>query len=91
MLTAHERISADDVARAIEPAPHASLGECDRFLACADLRDARRQFEIEFLTRKLREHSGNVTRTASAVGMARQSLQEKLRELGIERPSDESK
>jgi DNA-binding NtrC family response regulator len=91
VLSAGERIAGDDVRRAMEPEVHASLGECDRFLACSDLRDARRQFEIEFLTRKLREHGGNVTRTASAVGMARQSLQEKLRELGIERPSDCSK
>jgi two-component system nitrogen regulation response regulator NtrX len=88
VLTAHERINADDIARAMEPGPRASLGEFDRSLDCSDLRDARRQFEVEFLTRKLREHSGNVTRTASAVGMARQSLQEKLRELGIERPTD---
>jgi DNA-binding NtrC family response regulator len=49
--------------------------------------DAKKQavedFERAFLLRALREHDGNVSRTAEAVGMLRQSLQQKLRELGI--------
>ncbi|HEX9760900.1 MAG TPA: sigma-54 dependent transcriptional regulator, partial [Candidatus Acidoferrales bacterium] len=52
----------------------------------ADFRQARRQFEIAFLTRKLEEHGWNVSRTAATIGLHRQSLQEKLRELGITRP-----
>jgi DNA-binding NtrC family response regulator len=50
-----------------------------------DFREARRQFEIAYLTRKLEEHGGNVTRTAEAIGLERQSLQEKMRQLGIRR------
>jgi DNA-binding NtrC family response regulator len=53
------------------------------FLRIGDYREARRQFEIAFIKGKLREHGGNVTRTAAAIGLHRQSLQEKLRELGI--------
>jgi DNA-binding NtrC family response regulator len=53
------------------------------FLAVDDYREARRQFEIAFIKGKLRAHNGNVTRTAAAIGLHRQSLQEKLRELGI--------
>lgn len=53
-------------------------------LAITDYREARRQFEIAFVKSKLREHGGNITRTAAAIGLHRQSLQEKLRELGIE-------
>jgi len=52
-------------------------------LALNDYREARRQFEIAFIKSKLREHSGNITKTAAAIGLHRQSLQEKLRELGI--------
>ena len=52
----------------------------------ADFREAKRKFEIAFLTRKLEEHRWNVSRTAASVGLHRQSLQEKLRELGIQRP-----
>jgi len=54
------------------------------FLSLSDYREARRQFEIAFINAKLREHGGNITRTAAAIGIHRQSLQEKLRELGIQ-------
>jgi DNA-binding NtrC family response regulator len=64
--------------------PHARLG--DSFLSEADFREARRKFEIAYLKRKLEEHRWNVSQTAAEIGLQRQSLQEKLRELGIERP-----
>ncbi len=54
------------------------------FLRTADYREARKQFEIAYIKTKLREHGGNITRTAAAIGLHRQSLQEKLRELGIQ-------
>jgi DNA-binding NtrC family response regulator len=60
----------------------AAAGETG-FVGINDYREARRQFEIAFIKSKLREHGGNVTRTAAAIGLHRQSLQEKLRELGI--------
>ena len=50
----------------------------------ATLEDARRAFEREFLLAKLREHGGNVSRTAEAVGLARESLSRKIRALKIE-------
>ena len=50
-------------------------------------RDVKREtverFERRYLTRALREHGGNVSRTAEAIGMVRQSLQQKIRELGL--------
>ncbi len=54
------------------------------FLAASDYREAKREFEMAYIKAKLREHSGNITRTAAAIGIHRQSLQEKLRELGIQ-------
>ncbi len=49
--------------------------------------DAKRQtvetFERQYLSEALREHDGNVSRTAGAIGMVRQSLQQKIRELGL--------
>jgi len=53
------------------------------FVEAGDYRAAKRQFEISYIKAKLREHGGNITRTAAAIGLHRQSLQEKLRELGI--------
>jgi DNA-binding NtrC family response regulator len=40
-------------------------------------------FERDFLLRALRANRGNVSRTAEAIGMVRQSLQQKIRELGL--------
>jgi DNA-binding NtrC family response regulator len=41
------------------------------------------QFERSFLLRALRAHDGNISRAAESIGMVRQSLQQKIRELGL--------
>jgi DNA-binding NtrC family response regulator len=46
-------------------------------------RRAVERFERSFLLASLRAHDGNVSRTAAAIGMVRQSLQQKIRELGL--------
>ncbi|HEX8181790.1 MAG TPA: sigma-54 dependent transcriptional regulator [Pyrinomonadaceae bacterium] len=51
----------------------------------ADFRNDRREFERRYITRCLEETGGNVTRAAAILGMHRQSLQHKLRELGLGR------
>src|SRR5438094_5135720 len=50
-----------------------------------DFRDDRREFERRYIARCLEEPGGNVTRAASILGMHRQSLQQKLSELGLGR------
>ena len=50
-----------------------------------DFREDRREFERRYIARCLDEAGGNVTRAASVLGMHRQSLQHKLRELGLAR------
>ncbi|HEV2763572.1 MAG TPA: sigma-54 dependent transcriptional regulator, partial [Pyrinomonadaceae bacterium] len=50
-----------------------------------DFREDRREFERRYIARCLEESGGNVTRAASILGMHRQSLQHKLRELGLAR------
>src|SRR5277367_4307351 len=55
-----------------------------------DFREAKRKFEIAYLLKQLSDHHWNVSRTAATIGLHRQSLQEKLRELGIRRPGRES-
>ncbi len=51
----------------------------------ADFRADRREFERRYITRCLEDAGGNVTRAAAVLGMHRQSLQHKLRELGLAR------
>ncbi len=50
-------------------------------------RDAKKtvveSFERDYLIRALREHGGNISRTAESIGMVRQSLQQKIRELEL--------
>jgi transcriptional regulator with GAF, ATPase, and Fis domain len=41
------------------------------------------RFERAMLTSALREHNGNVSRAARALGLHRQNVQQKLRRLGI--------
>lgn len=48
------------------------------------LRDAREQFEREYLVYKLREAGGSVGKLADSVGMERTHLYRKLRALGID-------
>jgi DNA-binding NtrC family response regulator len=70
-----------------KPAAGQDLGSTvasDRFFSLP-YKDAKRQFEVEYITARLRENNGNVSRTAAQIGLHRQSLQQKLRELGIER------
>jgi DNA-binding NtrC family response regulator len=46
-------------------------------------RRAVERFERNYLTDMLKRHGGNISQTAEAIGMVRQSLQQKLKELGI--------
>lgn len=84
VLARSERVTAADVKMAAESLPFGGA-KSEPYLEAADFREARKLFEMEYLTRKLREHGGNVTRTAAAIGLERQSLQEKIRQLGIAR------
>jgi two-component system, NtrC family, nitrogen regulation response regulator NtrX len=57
-------------------------------LETATLEDARRAFEREFLRERLREHGWNISRTAEAIGLARESLSRKMRQFGIRVPRE---
>jgi DNA-binding NtrC family response regulator len=51
----------------------------------ADFREDRREFERRYISRCLEYTQGNVTRAAEILDMHRQSLQHKLRQLGLGR------
>ena len=52
-------------------------------LATLPLRDAREMFEREYLMTQINRFGGNISRTASFVGMERSALHRKLKSLGI--------
>jgi Nif-specific regulatory protein len=47
------------------------------------LRQARALFEARHITEALKEHGGNVSRTAQALGLSRVMLQKKMKEYGL--------
>src|SRR5687768_10292391 len=51
----------------------------------AEFREDRKEFERRYISRCLEHTGGNVTRAAEILGMHRQSLQHKLRQLGLGR------
>jgi len=57
-------------------------GAPDRSFAEAKRRTVL-DFERRYLLGALRQHGGNISRAAAAIGMVRQSLQQKIRELGL--------
>ncbi len=62
----------------------------DAHLTEKDFREAKSKFEVAYLLKQFGDHHWNVSRTAATIGLHRQSLQEKLRELGIRRPGREA-
>jgi DNA-binding NtrC family response regulator len=86
VLVRSSTVKSEDVVSLLEAeTPHNREPEESGFWM-RDYREARRLWEREYLTRKLRDFGGNVTRTAAAIGLERQSLQEKIRTLGVLRP-----
>ena len=47
------------------------------------LKEAREKFEKDYLTSQLKKHKGNISKTATFIGMERSALHRKLRTLGI--------
>ncbi len=69
------RVLAAEPAREETPAAQAYEQE--------DFREAVLAFEKDFLTRKLKEHDFNVSRTAEKLGLDRTSIHRKMKQLGI--------
>jgi two-component system nitrogen regulation response regulator NtrX len=69
--------------------PHISNGDGSRALMSTPLREARESFEREYLRVQIRRFSGNISRTASFIGMERSALHRKLKMLGLSDPRGE--
>src|SRR5271156_2903450 len=93
VLCRGEGIGVEDLAQEVlsgETAPHKNSGGAnENGFSEKDFREAKRKFEVAYLTKQLADHRWNVSKTAATIGLHRQSLQEKLRELGIRRPGRE--
>ena len=47
------------------------------------LKEAREQFETNYLVNQLKKNNGNISKTADIIGMERSALHRKLKSLGI--------
>ncbi|MEN6623651.1 MAG: sigma-54 dependent transcriptional regulator [Smithella sp.] len=52
------------------------------------LKDAKMDFERQFLIKKLEENDGNISRTAEAIGLERSNLHKKLKSLKVDVKND---
>lgn len=74
-------------AQMLPPEIHGNRATASQFIAedilCRSLREAREIFEREYITAQLKRFKGNVSRTASFIGMERSALHRKLRLLDL--------
>ncbi len=82
LMTPGSRIGSDDLPESIRNAEIREGAESE------SLEHARRAFERAYLLARLREHGWNVSRTAEAIGLARESLSRKIRSHKIEMQRD---
>ncbi len=82
VIMAHSHtITADDIPPYIRGPQPSQSGSVFRGNL---LKEARKDFEKEFISRKLKEFGGNIARTAEAIGIERSHLYRKIRSYGIE-------
>jgi two-component system nitrogen regulation response regulator NtrX len=74
VMSDHERLAPGNAARSIMGTP---------------LREARETFEREYLRVQIRRFSGNISRTATFIGMERSALHRKLKTLGLAERDEE--
>jgi two-component system nitrogen regulation response regulator NtrX len=84
-----ERIEADMLPGEVTGSRLGSGGAVSSLMG-VPLREARESFEREYLTVQIRRFSGNISKTASFIGMERSALHRKLKLLGMgERREDD--
>ncbi len=84
LMTPGPRIDSEDLPDAIRHGTHPPTHGGAEDGREETLEQARKHFERGFLIERLRSYRGNISRTAEAVGLARESLSRKIRALGIE-------
>ena len=79
IMSAGERIEVADLPEGMELTSGGASGDGPQRLD-----EARRAFERDFLVERLAEHGWNISRTAVAIGIARENLSRKIKAYGIE-------
>jgi DNA-binding NtrC family response regulator len=88
VLASGDRIESGDLGLKADTEPAPLAADLSSLPFAEAKRRAVERFERAYLGEALRQNGGNVSRTAEAVGMVRQSLQQKMRELGLRGPQE---
>lgn len=83
IMTPGRVISADDIPL-LSGEPSAQLQPAGDALSRSSLRDAREDFEREFIIHKLEENDWNISRTAELIDLERSNLHRKIKSYGID-------
>ncbi|QIK96067.1 sigma-54-dependent Fis family transcriptional regulator [Sphingomonas sp. HDW15A] len=79
-----ERIDIDLLpSEIVDSEGNSGLGAASMAIMGSPLREARESFEREYLRIQIRRFSGNISRTATFIGMERSALHRKLKALGL--------
>jgi two-component system nitrogen regulation response regulator NtrX len=85
IVTAGRVISVGDIPDLLgEPSADAAALQIGGALSRSALRDAREDFEREFIVHKLEENDWNISRTAELIGLERSNLHRKIKSYGID-------
>ena len=76
-------VSVDELPRDTAAAGAGPVKSGSADLVGLSLRDAREQFEREYLALQITRFNGNISRTAEFIGMERSALHRKLKALGV--------
>ncbi|MCI5223128.1 MAG: sigma-54-dependent Fis family transcriptional regulator, partial [Candidatus Electrothrix sp. AR4] len=84
IMTPGQLITAEDVALFLNPGAFQPMaGNSGIAYAHLAFKDARKQFEHDYLRTKLEENKGNVSKTAEQIGIERSHLHKKVKALSI--------
>jgi two-component system nitrogen regulation response regulator NtrX len=87
IMTPGSTITAAHIPESITPGAASREGGAGRLEVVMDhdtLREAREEFEKEFILRKLEEYNWNISKTAEAIELERSNLHRKIRTYGID-------
>jgi two-component system nitrogen regulation response regulator NtrX len=90
ILTAALEITARDIPLLKAKIDYSEALSVQPVAAAADsLKDAKMDFERQFIIKKLEENEGNISKTADAIGLERSNLHKKLKSLKVVARSDD--
>ena len=82
IMSEQDIIEAADLPEPYNPSSAAERPAADsRLLGLNGLKEAKKEFEKEFIQQKLVENQNNITRTAESIGVGRSYLHKKLKEI----------